>query len=164
MNNLADYIVLPLILVGFLLELIGIGLARRELHRRRREVEAHKVPPISGYGVVSVEASGLLTVGSASPAEPPSLEQRIRALEEASPVEQKASEQRAREIAKQAAETRTNALGAHLSTNIDDVRRLLLDFTQPTASARWSIRLLVAGLGLQTLANVVQVMTSAAGG
>jgi hypothetical protein len=160
MNNLADYIVLPLILVGFLLELIGIGLARRELHRRRREVEAHKVPPISGYG----EASGLLTVGSASPAEPPSLEQRIRALEEASPVEQKASEQRAREIAKQAAETRTNALGAHLSTNIDDVRRLLLDFTQPTASARWSIRLLVAGLGLQTLANVVQVMTSAAGG
>ncbi len=79
-------------------------------------------------------------------------------------MEQKASEQRAREIAKQAAETRTNALGAHLSTNIDDVRRLLLDFTQPTASARWSIRLLVAGLGLQTLANVVQVMTSAAGG
>jgi hypothetical protein len=70
-------------------------------------------------------------------------------------------QQRARGSAKQVAETLTNTLGDHLRTNIDGVRTLLLDVTRPTASAWWSISLLVAGLGLQTLANVIQVMSPA---
>jgi hypothetical protein len=65
--------------------------------------------------------------------------------------------------AKQVAETLTNTLGDYLRTNSDGVRTLLLDVTRPTASAWWSISLLVAGLGLQTLANVIQVMRSAVG-
>ncbi len=72
-------------------------------------------------------------------------------------------QQRARESAKQVAETLTNTLWDRLRTNIDGVRTLLLDVTRPTASTWWSISLLVAGLGLQTLANVIHVMSPAVG-
>jgi len=57
----------------------------------------------------------------------------------------------------------TNTLEDRLRTNIDGVRTLLLDVTLPTASAWWSVSLLVAGLGLQTLANVIQAMGPAVG-
>ncbi len=159
-------VVLFLILLGGLLELAGIGLALREIGNRRREVEAHERRPISAYAVVSLGGSGSLTVGSAQPAEPPLLEQRMEALERALldlRADQSAAQQRAEQNAKQVAENLTNALQDHLAANIDGVRTLLLNVTRPTASAWWSIRLLVAGLALQTLANVVQVMSPAAG-
>jgi hypothetical protein len=72
-------------------------------------------------------------------------------------------QQRARGSAKQVAETLTNTLGDHLRTNIDGVRTLLLDVTRPTASAWWSTQPAGRWWGLQTLANVIQVMSPAVG-
>jgi hypothetical protein len=41
----------------------------------------------------------------------------------------------------------TQAVRNYLAADLDGVRMLLLDVTRPTASAWWSISLLVAGLG-----------------
>jgi hypothetical protein len=155
--------VLFMVVTGALLELAGIGLAMREVIHRRRGVRAHENRPGSGYGVGFLTAGvGTLTAeGSSRSDGPPSLEQRVEALESAVPAlrdELKAAEQRARDSAQHVAGTLTKALDNHLTQTIEGVRRLLLDVTRPSVSAWLSIGLLSGGLALQSIANVVQVV------
>lgn len=153
--------VLFLILAGAGLELAGVGLALREVYNRRKQVRAHEARATPAYGVGFAELSGSGSLTTGAPPAKPTLEQRVEALESAVPdlrAEQEAAERRARESAERVARTMTAALENHLSQTIEGVRTLLLDVTRPTAAVWSSVVLLVVGLGLQTAANVLQVV------
>jgi hypothetical protein len=152
-------VVLSLIAAGFLLELAGIGLALREIRERRRAVKAYRARPARGYaaGTLSFSSSASGSGGS-SGAEPPSLETRVAALEQAIPAlraEQEASARRSMKHSEAVAKSQTDALGRYLGDTIADIRALLLVATAPTPGSWWSVGLLIAGLVAQTWANVV---------
>ena len=154
--------VFALIITGTLFELAGIVLAWRELRQRRRDVRAFEAIPPSGYGrgFLYVDAHG---GGHASRPEPPTLEDRVEALERAVPAlraEQRAAEVRARQNAKRVAERLTQDLGRSVTDRLDAVKTLLLNATRPTRTAYAAIGLLVGGLLLQSAANLVQVLTA----
>ncbi len=152
---------LSLIVVGLLAELVGIGLAVWEVRKRRNDVQEYREHPRvvsgSGVGTFSVTARDESHV----PGEPPTVEQRLEAVEAGlrsvqHEVEQ--AERRAVEKAKAHVAEVSLDVQARAKRDMGEVRDLLLRVTEPTWPVWTSLGLLVFGVALQSLASALGVL------
>jgi hypothetical protein len=152
---------LALIVAGLLAELVGVGLAVWEVHKRRRDVQEYRERPRvvtgSGRATWSVRGRG----EGHAPGEPPTVEQRLDRLEAALRAvrdEVEHAERRAVEKAKAHVSEVALDVQARAKRDMGEVRDLLPGVTEPTWQVWTSLGLLVLGVFLQSLASVLGVV------
>ena len=148
---------LTLVVVGLFAELVALGLAVWEVHLRRVYVQEHRERPrsVAGSGTAmwSVRAKG---VGARAWREPPTIEQRLDALEagltavhdDAQHAERGAVEKAKAHVADVSLDVQARA-----ERDMREVRDLLLSVTAPTWQVWTSLGLLVLGVVLQAIAS-----------
>lgn len=153
---------LALIVAGALAELVGIALAVWEVRQRREYVQEYRIGLQTVYGRArgSATSSTMAAISTVTEGEPPTVEQRLTALEAALGAvrgEVSDAERRAVETAKaHASEVAGDAL-QDAQREVGEVRALLLRVTEPNWQVWTSLALLLLGLALQSLASALGV-------
>lgn len=152
---------LALVIVGFLMEAAGIALAVQEVNDRRKRVRAYQTRKQVVFGSGAAETSVVaFGMGAVVGGDPPTLEQRIEALEAgttAMRAEIKEAARQAEKKAKDAADALVRDVRHAIEQDVNGVREFLLDVTKPTRALWASLALLFSGLLLQSVANVLSV-------
>jgi hypothetical protein len=146
-----------LIALSLVAEVFGIGLAVREVIQRRTHVQNYRERPHVGEGL---REHHLAREGAGRGSEPPSVEERLDALErsvEAMREEVPRAEGRALEQAKEHAARVVDDAQATAHHEVDGVRQLLLHVTEPNRDVWTSLGLFVLGVALESLASALGV-------
>ena len=151
---------LALIVAGLLAEVVGIALAVWEVSKRRNYVREYRERPRVATGLGSGTWGFRGRAEGRAPGEPPTVEQRLDALEAglgAVRDEVEHAERRAVEVAKAHVSEVSLDVQARAKRDVDEVRDLLLRVTEPTWPVWTSLGLLVLGVALQSLASALGV-------
>lgn len=156
---------LVLVVEGVAAELLALFWAFREVGERRADLRADRKRLRSV--TVSVDTAWMTSdvlQATLESSPPPTLEQRVASLEaeaegEALQEALSQAQMQARLDAQRQASQMGTSLRTDLGQNVDEVRDLLHQVTEPNARTWRSLRLLVGGLVLQAVAVVLGIVT-----
>lgn len=154
-------LLLSLTIGGAVLELVGICLGVLDFRDRGKQLRTFETTlPAQRFTIGTAHefdrAGGISWSGA-------SLEDRVTALEGQVEQERQALERRVdllHESATNLATARASDVEKNVGENLKRIEKLLTDVARVSFTAKWALGLLVAGLLLQALSNVLQILSS----